>query len=253
MRNFTLFCCVIALAGATVAGILYFQIGDSKQRLYQELLEERARAEKLDANLSAARATEEGLRTTLFDLDAQLGQTKSTLLESQIKAHELHEVAELSRENLNREQELSGQLRTDLENLRLTLADERTRRASLVPTTDARRYRNAIAELESQVAQLESALSTLAAQNSTGDRTHHANHAEQAQVMGVGPQNAFVVINFGQRHGALTGHVMTISRQHKPVAEVEISDVRENYSIAQVLPDSLSQNVRKGDLATLTL
>ena len=45
---------------------------------------------------------------------------------------------------------------------------------------------------------------------------------------------------------------MDIRRGTKQLATVQISDVRENYSIAQVRPDSLRDSLQKGDLATLT-
>jgi hypothetical protein len=70
-------------------------------------------------------------------------------------------------------------------------------------------------------------------------------------VLSVGPGNAFVVLNFGTARGAQLGHRLTVNQGTDTVATVLISDVRPNFSIAQVLPDTLRGVLQKGDSATL--
>ncbi|MEJ6603977.1 MAG: hypothetical protein ACKVI3_07560 [Verrucomicrobiia bacterium] len=78
-----------------------------------------------------------------------------------------------------------------------------------------------------------------------------AGRSNHAQVAKVGPRNAFVVINFGETHGAVPNQRFTVKRGSAVLATVEISLTKEHYSIAQVLPETLSGNIRKGDAATL--
>ncbi len=77
------------------------------------------------------------------------------------------------------------------------------------------------------------------------------NRAGRATILTVGPENAFVVLNFGSARGAKLGQKLAVSQGTSDVATVQISDVRAHYSIAQVLTDSLRGVLQKGDSATL--
>lgn len=72
-----------------------------------------------------------------------------------------------------------------------------------------------------------------------------------ATVLSVGPENAFVVLDFGQLRGAAVGQRLSVSHGSDTVALVRISDVRDRFSIAHVLPDSLRGVLHKGDSAVL--
>ena len=73
-----------------------------------------------------------------------------------------------------------------------------------------------------------------------------------AAVMSVGPDNAFVVLNYGANRGAQVGQRFAIRSGSDLLATVSLSDVRSQFSIAQVEPDSLRGVLHKGDLALLT-
>ena len=73
----------------------------------------------------------------------------------------------------------------------------------------------------------------------------------RATVLTVGPSSAFVVLNFGSARGAQLGQRLTVSQGTDVVATVLISDVRTNFSVAQVQPDTLRGVLQKGDLALL--
>ncbi len=70
--------------------------------------------------------------------------------------------------------------------------------------------------------------------------------------MSVGPENAFVVLNYGANRGAQIDQRFAIRSGPDLLATVRISDVRSQFSIAQVEPDSLRGVLHKGDLALLT-
>ena len=73
----------------------------------------------------------------------------------------------------------------------------------------------------------------------------------RATVLTVGPENAFVVVNFGSARGAQVGQKMNLSQGTSVVATVLIRDVRTHFSVAHVVPESLRGALHKGDSAVL--
>jgi hypothetical protein len=67
----------------------------------------------------------------------------------------------------------------------------------------------------------------------------------------VGTKSAFVVLNIGSAHGARPGLQLAVDRQGLSLARLQISEVNENYSIAQVEAGSLTGRLRVGDNATI--
>jgi hypothetical protein len=72
-----------------------------------------------------------------------------------------------------------------------------------------------------------------------------------ASVLNVGTKSAFVVLNIGSSHGARPGLQLAVDRQGLSLARLQISEVDENYSIAQVEAGSLTGKLRVGDNATI--
>ena len=60
-----------------------------------------------------------------------------------------------------------------------------------------------------------------------------------------------MVLDFGTARGAEAGQQLSIAHGTELAALVLISDVRTNFSIAQVQPDSLHGALQKGDSAVL--
>lgn len=253
MRNLTLILCLVALAGTVASGVFWWQIGDSKQRLFNELNQTRARVASLEANLDEAGVVEERLRTALQDTDAELGRTKSTLTDTRHTIATLEEQTQMALAAAEEAHASTTELRTENEALRASLLADRDRFANSVPFEEVARYRAVIADLEEEVARLEQTAASLRQQANQPAVQLTANRGQHAQVVGLGPRNAFVIINFGSRHGALVNQRLSITRGTDALATIEISQTRENYSIAQVLPDSLSGSIRKGDAASLSL
>lgn len=246
MRNLTNALCALAVAGAIAAAVLFVLIGNSKQRLQTRLLEAETQVAALNASLTAAQAAQATQAARLHDLDTELGTAKRELTEARLHSDQLRQALELAETEHETAQATIDELRVDLSARLAALQAARTQLAAAVPPAEAVRYRGTIAQLEGRVAELEERLS-----HQPAAPAFVAGRADHAQVVSVGPQNAFVVINFGTRHGALPNQRLMIKRGPEPLAEVEISDTRENYSVAQVLPDSLSGKLRKGDAATL--
>ena len=190
-----------------------------------------ARASELAAAKRADESTAELARVRVqltADMDAarrDLGQTRDVL--------ELYETT-------------AKALALEVSSLREELAAARASEAS--PEAVAA-YRTAIAELERQL--------RAPSRNGGGQVTEGVattvltNRVGRATVLSVGPENAFVVLNFGTLRGAALGQKLVVNQGTDVVATVLISDVRSHFSIAQVLPDSLRGILHKGDSALL--
>ena len=245
MRNLTLVLTWVALAGAVAAGVLFFLIGNSKQRLQQQLVAAENRGTQLAADFAQAEADKANLADRIQSLDTQLAATKRELTATKLDLEQQQRALELLEAQHTASEAAAAQAQTELAAARTELREAHDQLATALPAADAIRYRQTITQLEDRILELEELVRHAPPQlvSSRGDH---------AQVVSVGPQNAFVVINFGKNHGAVTNQRLRITRGSDLLAWVEISDTRENYSVAQVLPESLSGILRKGDAATLT-
>ena len=72
-----------------------------------------------------------------------------------------------------------------------------------------------------------------------------------AEVVSIGAQNAFVILNAGSGKGIQAGQNFTITRKGATVATAQVSSVQENYAVAQISASSLRGGLIKGDTATL--
>lgn len=253
MPRFLLVLCVIALGGSVLSGVLYFQIGNSKQVLEQRLADAATRAAKLDHDLAAANEQNGSLKARSAQLSQELTATRAKLTSAETRGAQLERDVAAAVRDLTAAKEVVGLyeltargLADDVAALQKDLAATRASHAS--PETVAA-YKLTISELERQLAL---ARNGAAAPTTTGASTAvFASRAGRATVLTVGPESAFVVLNFGEARGAKLGQRLTVSQGAASVATLLISDVRTNFSVAQVVPDSLRGVLQKGDLAVL--
>lgn len=246
MNRLPLVFSVVALAGAIVSAVLYFQIGNSKRLLEGRLAAATQHAVDLDAKLSAANTANATLSQRLTALDADLGETKSKLTASEARAAQVaHELAQTKVQLAARELASRG-LAGEIASLRRDLADAR-RAAAPAPEVEA--YKSTIAALEQQLAEARQGAAVTAAPAAS---TAAFASRPRAAVISVGPESAFVVLNYGAGRGAASGQTFAIQRGTETVATVLISDVQPRFSVAQVQPDSLRGVLQKGDFAVLT-
>ncbi|HWA87492.1 MAG TPA: hypothetical protein VG710_14785 [Opitutus sp.] len=252
--------CLIALLGAATSTILFFRTSGAKRILQADLHAAGSHAAVLESRLAAATAKNESLEKQMLALDADRGAAKSRLTVSE--AHNVLLARDLAQANaaLAAQDETVLALKTQIESLRHDLADAH---ANSIPADAARSYKATIADLERQLADARhGAAVTAVAGASTAAFSIRSSAVEPApqpvvapparSVLSVGPSNAFVVLDYGAHHGAEIGQSLAIQRSGSTVATVSISDVRPNFCIAQVSPDSLHGALQKGDSAVLT-
>jgi hypothetical protein len=246
MHRLPLILCAIALLGSVTSAVLYFEIGNSKKMLELRLTDTTARATKLDADLAAANQRQGELKSNLAAREAEIVLVRTKLGAAEVHAADLDHDLTQTRTVLGVYEQTARALADEVGALRRDLDDARTSNAS--PDAVAG-YKTTIAELERQLAQ---AKNGAAAPSAAGASTAvFASRMGRATVLTVGPENAFVVLNFGAARGAQVGQKLRVNQGTDAVATVLISDVRTNFSVAQVLPDSLRGVLHKGDPAVL--
>ena len=246
MHRLPLLLCAIALLGSVASGVLYFQIGNSKQILEQRLADASTRASKLDADLATANEQNGTLKAKVTALDGELDAAKTKLSEIDARASQLGRDLADTKSVLSVYEMTTKALGEEVAALRTDLDESRNSNAS--PEAVAA-YKSTIAELEKQLAVARNGAA--APGTASGSTAVFASRPGRATVLTVGPQSAFVVLNFGAARGARLGQKLAVSQGTSEVATVLISDVRTNFSVAQVLPDTLRGVLQKGDSALL--
>lgn len=267
MKSLTLILSIVALIGAAASAGLYVMIGNTKEALQASLSQSEARATRLANELAETTANGESLQRQLNALDADLGDTKSKLTAAESRTVQLSRDLNQARSQLTAREQTEAQLTQEVNSLKRELVQSRLAAADSVSPAEAERYRQSIAALETKVKSLEDTIASSAtrlaaagtstntgfneAGTSTSTATFTANRALNARVVTVGPRDAFVILNYGANSGASVNQELLVRRGPEPVARVQISDVRPNYSVAQVMSGTLSSSLRKGDAAML--
>ena len=246
MNRLPIFLCVVAVGGAVFSAALYIRIGNSKQLLQVQLADSTTRATKLESDLASANEQNGTLKANLTAATTELDATKIKLTSSETRAAQLDRDLAQTKSLLALQEQNARALSGEVSSLRRDLDDARNSNAS--PEAVAA-YKNTIAELERQLA---NARNGAAAPSAAGAATAvFSSRVGRATVFTVGPSSAFVVLNFGSARGAQLGQRLSVSQGTQVVATVLISDVRTNFSVAQVQPESLRGVLQKGDSAVL--
>lgn len=251
MKNINRFIPLLLLTGLILSLTLYFRAAAHRTRLESSLQAVVADKQRADLSLTEAQARTNELRQQLTALDEALGATKVRLTTSENRnIEQARETARL-RQQLGDYPKQVAVLENELSAARSNLAEVQAR--SLLPA-DRTKYEETIARLEQELTAATEQLNRIRSTTVAGPAqpAFTTSRGRTASVVSVGPANAFVVINYGANHGALPTQIMQIRRGTDTLATVRISDVHPQYSVAQVLPDSVQGALHKGDLAVLS-
>jgi hypothetical protein len=246
MHRLPILLCVVALLGAALSAAFYLRIGNSKQLLASQLSDSTARSAKLESALAAANEQNGTLKANLTAAATELAATRQQLTTVELRAVVLDHDLTQAKTLLTLQEQNARALAAEVSSLRQDLDETRT---SLASPEAVAAYKSTIAELERQLA---NARNGAAAPTAAGASTAvFTSRAGRATVLTVGPSSAFVVLNFGSARGAKLGQKLEVSQGTQIVATVLISDVRTNFSVAQVQPETLRGVLQKGDSALL--
>lgn len=250
MKNLPQALAALALLAAMIMTGMQIRTELARRALETQLGAANQRASDAEGQLAAARELSEGFQKRVTALDADLGATKSKLTTTETRNTQLdHDLAQTKAQLAERDQSLHILIQ-QIGALQRDLGEARSNTAS--PEAVAA-YRSTISELERQLADARGGSAiTAGAGASTAAFSMRRRAPSEFNVISVGPQSAFVVLNFGRARGAHAEQSLAIQRGTETLATVLISDVRENFSIAQVQPDSLRGALQKGDFAVTT-
>jgi hypothetical protein len=240
------FLIIAVLAGLGVFTLQFFRAIDARDLAETRLAEEKTRTGKLTAELESTTHQVGTLQTDLASAKTELGASREKLSAAELRSVVLeHDLAQV-KSVVSVYEQTARALSDEVATLKADLADTRATFAS--PDAVAA-YKNTISELERQLA---NSRNGAAAPTAAGAATAvFASRPGRSTVLTVGPSGAFVVLNFGSVRGAQIGQKLEVHQGTDIVATVLISDVRTNFSIAQVQPDTLRGVLQKGDLALL--
>ena len=251
MKALTLVLCVLALLGSAASGFFWWQIGNTKEDLKQQLSSEQSRAASLQSNLNETNTQLEQKVAQLTQTDTELGDTKSKLSAAEARNVQIsREVASLKTAYAAKD-ESEKKLTADVDALRRDLVQTRLA-AQVGNPEEIERYKQTIASLESRLGEIQgiapAATSTGAGSASAGPVRSERTAA--ARVALVGTKNAFVILELGASDGIAAGNKFNLSRAGELLAESVISEVTETYAIAQIAPSSIKGALKEGDIAS---
>ena len=247
MISITNFLSILAIIGAIASGGFYFLNLQEANNLAQEL-------QTANSQLSATQSKNIEQSSKIDDLSAQLQQSNLSLEEARSNITVISARSnQLKRENGRLSDELDRRLDKE-ESLQIALADLKKEmaelRANSISLDKATEYETEIASLEARILQLKNSQPT-SSTSSLADTYRNLKAAPgglNGQILTVGPQSSFVVINLGYTSGVRLDHLLEIQRDGKLVANIQVTEVKENLSIARILPESMATDPETGDL-----
>lgn len=215
---------------------------------------------RYEVKQASQQATDVGQRAV--ELDSQLGTTKARTTATEAKSVQLTRELTETKTRLTEREQREVALMAELADLRQKAAtgsrpDEPVVLPTLMlaaspaprpaPAVDAGPYRERIAQLEAQLTQLLTRALAEPAAAAEPERAP-APAPVQYQVVRVGAASTFVVVDYGAEQGARPQAIIRLRRGTSELAQVQISDVRPRFSLAQVLPDTLKGQLQTGDI-----
>lgn len=237
---------LLAIAGAIAAGAFYFKnkadflsLDTDIQSLNTRIKTEQARAQNLQKQNAAQAQTIETQAAELEKLSAEALLANNQLLQIQRENKRLAD---------ERDAQELAERRLQKENSRLT-QELNVLKATSVPQDEIASYELQIANLERQLLELQQ---TQAPQQleKTLPAAVPTDPSLAGNVLTVGKGASFVVLDIGYSDGVRLQNELYIHHADTPIAKIQVTDVKENLSIARVLPESLVKTPQTGDSVT---
>lgn len=248
MKALTRLVQTIAIIGAIASGLFFFLSRQTSNQSKTELGLTRnlLSTERQKVAALNARLLEQAQELEQSTVDANASKSEIASLTARFN--------QLQRENLRLNEELAARQLTEerlqQENARLTreLAENQ---ATSVPKDQIDNYEAQIADLERKILELEQTQATrLQPQRDKLNEVSPINPMLQGSVLTVGKANSFVIINLGYSDGVRLQTELLIQHADTPIAKIQVTEVKENLSIARILPQSLVKTPQTGDSVT---
>jgi peptidoglycan hydrolase CwlO-like protein len=247
MKGFTLLMSLVAVAAAVVAGLLFFKIDYDKASL---LANNKAAQMQLASSQQRAAdnaAERDQLAADVGRLQNELSELRARNTTLEARNNQLGREVTRQRDELAARDQSTQGVQQELASLRKQLADSRTALATTVGGASPEQvaaYEERIRDLEDQL------IAMRRTQAPPNPALASAPAGLTGQVIEVGPKSAFVVLNIGAKHGATVDLDMVLRRGSTVLARIRLTDVRDSYSVANVVPETGAGNIRPGDVAS---
>ncbi len=177
----------------------------------------------------------ENTRQDLENTRAELESTRAQLEDARTQIVQLNETIRA------KDQELA-----EKSNVIASLEDEK---ATL--TAQVADLNNQVTSMQDQIAQLEEDKSVLETQLEKCDKELHKEitmaAGTTAKIIYANAEWNFVVIDIGSNQGAQTTAEMIVHRGENMIGKIRLSAIRDDVSIAEVLPEFQKETVKEGD------
>jgi hypothetical protein len=239
MKLLPLFLSTAVIASGTLAVLK----NRSETRLLQDLARLSAERTDFKGRLSEAERRGAELHDRLASLDTELTAARARLTETEARAAQFSRDLADQRTRVSVAEEAAAGHERAASELRKELAEHKL---NAPPFTLAE-----VAALQAQLAEAEAEAARLRPPGEDPAAAGHLAPGAVVTVMRVGPENAFVVLDYGATLGARHAQQLQILRGTERVATVQISDIHDHLSLAIVQPDSLRSGLRRGDTASI--
>ncbi len=232
----------LAILGAVFSGAIFYISEDKAAQLEGELAQAKQqiaaaelRTNKLREENTATNSERAAQGNSLEEARAKI--TSLTTRNEQLKRETRRFSAELD-ERISSE----GKLQKEIARISREKSELEATTVHVDELTD---YQSKIASLEGEV---------LALQNSRKQFPGSTAAQEDAplnlrgKILTVGAQSSFIIVNLGYNSGIRLETAMNIARGSETIAQAQITEVKENLSIARILPETLKLDLKPGDV-----
>ncbi|MEM9159146.1 MAG: hypothetical protein AAGB46_08860, partial [Verrucomicrobiota bacterium] len=232
---------ILTIAGAILSGVFYFLSSSSSNALKEQIANLENQLSISQNKFSKANSEKNKLSQELHENSTAFNETRSenTVLSARVN--------QLKRENHRLTEELDDRIETE-ETLQRDIAklnnELSTTKASTISLAAIAEYEQKISDLEAENLRLRDTQRRFPGSAASSTPAEELNGA----ILTVGPGASFVVIDIGYTDGVRLANSLNILRGSRPIAKIEITEVKENLSIGRILPDSMETTPRNGDL-----
>jgi len=244
----------ISLAVIIATGVLGFLVKQKSDVRYAELVEKRA----------TLLATEAKLRQTKKDLELRTEELAAANLKIEEKDKEIATLKGMNDDLKKAKDDLTAQL--EAKTKEVEALNEQLKKLLTTPEggkVDIAELTRAIDELKATVIKLTTELAEARAMNDSltkqvkvaDDKVAVLEIYKKSRELGlmrkgttgriiaVNPGWNFVVLNIGDKQGAVQNGVMLVVRNGEPIAKIRITSVEPSTAIADILPNSLRKGI----------
>ena len=246
---------VLAVAGAIAAVVLFMQINEFHEEMETEISQTQEQIQASEANLAemtedrdSERARADGLENDLSDARDEISQLNRNLEQTQRELEDTERDLRGARQEISRledERDELNQRNSELDRQIARMEDDHER--------DMARLRQQVVSLEDELQEAQEA--TEVAELDWDDDFEEFEEEEDFEpvesvrgtIAAVGSESSFVILDKGSEEGLYESLQLAIFRDNRAIARIEVSEIRDDLAIAQVMPGTLERSIRMGD------